>query len=63
MNAQTRANRAAIHAANAVKRRNGTRVNQDKAAIYAKELVLDGFTGATAVENGYRVGMGMASLV
>jgi len=59
---QSRAQIAAILAANAVKRMRGTRSGQDAAAIYAKELVLDGTTAATAVENGYRVGMGMALL-
>ena len=59
INKKTRAQTAAIHAANAVKRMRGTRFGQDTAAIYAKELVLEGTTAATAVENGYRVGMGL----
>jgi len=56
---QTRAELAAIHAANAVKRRKGPRASQDSAAIVAKNAVLSGKTGASAVELGYRFGMGM----
>lgn len=53
---------AGIHAANAVKNSGGNRSKQDTAAIYARHLVEQGKTGATAVENGYRVGMGKAIL-
>jgi len=52
----------AIQAANAVKLMGGDRIAQDTAAIYASALVDDGKTGATAVENGYRVGMGLELL-
>ncbi|RLA20980.1 MAG: hypothetical protein DRQ62_09910 [Gammaproteobacteria bacterium] len=54
-----RSQMAGILASNAVKLMNGDRVSQDKASIYAKALINGGKTGATAVENGYRVGMGL----
>ena len=53
---------ASTLASMAVKRQGGNRIGQDKAAIYAAELVLDKQSGATAVENGYREGMGLTPL-
>ena len=53
---------AAALASMAVKRQGGNRIGQDKAAIYAAELVLDNQSGASAVENGYRAGMGLTPL-
>lgn len=53
---------ASIHAANAVKKRGGNSRQQDSAAISASLMIQQGKTGATAVENGYRVGMGMAAV-
>jgi len=57
-----RAQTAAIHAASLVKTMQGTPQKQDTAAIHARDLVLQGKTGATAVESGYRVAMGLAVL-
>jgi len=60
---EQKADYAATLSANAVKAMGGNRVAQDAAALYAKQLVLDHYTGATAVENGYRVGMGLKLLL
>jgi len=60
---EQKAQLAATLASNLVKKMGGNRVAQDAAALYAKESVLDHYTGATAVENGYRVGMGLKLLI
>ena len=59
---KNRAQIASIQAASLVKTMQGTRQGQDNAAHHARDLVIQGKTGATAVETGYRFGMGLPVL-
>lgn len=56
---EKRSQRAAIHAAHLTKQQGGDRIAQETAAIYARQLVIDGKTGATAIDEGRKAGLRM----